>query len=491
MKPIQRFLATTWVTTAGLIHAASPGDAPQLPVTGTRVVNVSTEAELQSAMNNLQSGDTILLANGTYNLTRTLYINGRHNVTLRGLSGSTNVTLVGRGMNNANHGDVPFGIWSNSTNTTIAHLTLRETWDNEIIFNTGAQSPRVYCVRLINAGSQFIKANPTDVNAGLGVNNGVVEYCWFEYTGSPPDDHGAGVGYFNGISAHAAKNWMVRGNLFKNLHNPDGTAYPWNPAVLFWRNSSNTVTERNIFINVDRAVAYGLDQATPYREHTGGVIRNNFVHLTPGLLSASRRANSDGAIIVWNSPGTQVDHNTILLNDNEYYAVQFRFATSSNGVARNNLTDAPIHLRDGASAVVSGNLSTASPALFVNPAAGDLHLLASATNAIDRAAGLLTVTNDFDGERRPRGATPDLGADEFNTNAPPVISGFWRSGPNWTVSFTTLLGLSYDVQRAGELVGAHWSLAISNLAGNGGLLEATDSNVVDRPSQFYRVSLSP
>ncbi|HNQ74992.1 MAG TPA: hypothetical protein PKN95_15520, partial [Verrucomicrobiota bacterium] len=230
MKPIQRFLATTWVTTAGLIHAASPGDAPQLPVTGTRVVNVSTEAELQSAMNNLQSGDTILLANGTYNLTRTLYINGRHNVTLRGLSGSTNVTLVGRGMNNANHGDVPFGIWSNSTNTTIAHLTLRETWDNEIIFNTGAQSPRVYCVRLINAGSQFIKANPTDVNAGLGVNNGVVEYCWFEYTGSPPDDHGAGVGYFNGISAHAAKNWMVRGNLFKNLHNPDGTAYPWNPA---------------------------------------------------------------------------------------------------------------------------------------------------------------------------------------------------------------------------------------------------------------------
>src|SRR5216683_2628003 len=143
----------------------------------------------------------------------------------------------------------PSGIWSNGTNTTIAHLTIRDTWDNEIIFNPGAQSPRVYCVRLLNAGSQFIKSNPTDVNAGIGVNNGVVEFCWFEYTGSPPADHGSGVGYFNGISAHAAQNWIIRGNLFKNLHNPDGTAYPWNPSVLFWRQSVNTVTEQNIFIN--------------------------------------------------------------------------------------------------------------------------------------------------------------------------------------------------------------------------------------------------
>src|ERR1051326_765481 len=337
-------------------NATSPGNAPPLPITGSGIVNVSTEPQLQTAMGNLQSGDTILLADGTYNLTSSLYVNGRNKVTIRGNEGSTNVVLVGRGMDNSNYLNVPFGIWSNSTNTTIAHLTIRDTWDNEIIFNSGAQSPLVYCIRLLNSGSQFIKSNPTDVDAGSGVNYGVVEYCWFEYTGSPPSDHGAGVGYFNGISAHASQNWVVRGNLFKNLHNPDTAAYLWNPAVLFWRHSVNTVTEQNTFLNVDRAVAYGLDNTTPYFDHAGGIMRNNFVCLVPGLMSASRTAGSDGSLIAWNSPGTQIDNNSVLLYGNEFYAGEFRFSTTTNGAARNNLADAPIHLRDSATATLASNL---------------------------------------------------------------------------------------------------------------------------------------
>lgn len=491
MKGIERVLAVALVAVACCASAASPGNAPQLPITGTRIVNVATEPQLQTAIGNLQNGDTILLADGTYNLTGSLYINGRHNVAIRGTNGSTNVVLVGKGMDNSNHGGVPFGIWSNGTNTTIAHLTIRDTWDNEIIFNPGAQSPRVYCVQLINSGSQFIKSNPTDANAGLGVNNGVVEYCVFEYTSSPPGDHGSGVGYFNGISAHAARNWIVRGNLFKNLHNPDGTAYPWNPSVLFWRNSSNTVTEQNIFINVDRAVAYGLDNSTPYRDHAGGVVRNNFVYLAPGLMSASREASSDGSIIAWNSPGTQIDHNTLLLNGNEFYAIELRFPTTTNGTARNNLADAPIHLRDSATATQSGNLLAATPAMFVNPATGDLHLLASATNAIDKAPTLGTVTNDFDSDPRPRGAGPDIGADEFTTNAPPRIMELRRAGNDSVISFTTLLGLRYDVQRASEVTGSLWSLVAANLAGSGGVIQSTDTNGAGESRRFYRVRLSP
>lgn len=491
MKLIEMILTVALLAAPCLVQAASPGDAPQLPITGTRIVNVATEAQLQSAMGNLQHGDTILLSNGTYNLTSTLYINGRNNVTIRGTSGSTNVVLVGKGMDNPNYGSVPFGIWSNGTNTTIAHLTIRDTWDNEIILNSGAQSPRVYCVRLLNAGSQFIKSNPTDVNAGLGVNNGVVEYCWFEYTGNPPGDHGAGVGYFNGISAHAAQNWIVRGNLFKNLHNPDGTAYDWNPAVLFWRHSVNTVTEQNTFVNVDRAIAYGLDNTTPYFDHAGGVIRNNFVFLAPGLMSASRRAGSDGSIIAWNSPGTQIDHNTALLNSNEFFAVEFRFPTTTNGTARNNLADAPIHLRDNATATLNGNLLTAVPGMFVNPAAADLHLLASATNAIDKAPALVTVTNDFDGDRRPRGASADIGADEFTTNVPPLITSFTLSNGNCVIGLTTLLGLSYDVQSASEMASGSWSLGATNLSGTGGLIEITDTNAAAQAQRFYRARLSP
>lgn len=491
MKLIRMLVLTALLVPLCVGNATSPGNAPSLPITGTRIVNVATEAQLQTAMGNLRDGDTLLLADGTYNLTASLYVNGRHNVTIRGNAGSTNVVLVGKGMDNSNHGGVPFGIWSNGTNTTIAHLTIRDTWDNEIIFNPGAQSPRVYCVRLINAGSQFIKSNPTDVNAGLGVNNGVVECCWFEYTGSPPADHGSGVGYFNGISAHAAQNWIVRGNLFKNLHNPDGTAYPWNPSVLFWRHSVNTVTEQNLFINVDRAVAYGLDNTTPYRDHTGGVVRNNFVYLAPGLLSASRKAGSDGSIIAWNSPGTQIDHNTVLLNNNEFYAVEFRFATTTNGAARNNLADAPVHLRDSAVAAPSGNLLSAVPGMFVHPASADLHLLATATNAIDKAPTLGTVTNDFDGDLRPKGASPDIGADEFTTNAPPRITNFRLSGTNCLISFTTFLGLGYDVQRSGEVTGSTWSIVVTSVPGTGGIVQSTDTNAASQARRFYLVRSSP
>src|SRR6266487_4015475 len=96
MKLIVMVLSGALLMTARTVHAASAGDAPQLPVTGTRIVNVSTEAQLQSAMGNLQNGDTILLANGTYNLTSSLYINGRNNVTIRGTSGSTNVVLAAK-----------------------------------------------------------------------------------------------------------------------------------------------------------------------------------------------------------------------------------------------------------------------------------------------------------------------------------------------------------------------------------------------------------
>jgi hypothetical protein len=486
MRAILLLLAIVIVSAANLV-AASPGDAPQLPITGVRIVNVSTEPQLQTAMGNLQNGDTILLANGTYDLTSTLYINGRQNVTIRGTNGSTNVVLIGKGMDNTNYGNVPFGIWSNGTNTTIAHLTIRDTWDNEIIFNSGAQSPHVYCVRLLNAGSQFIKSNPTDVNAGIGVNNGIVEYCWFEYTGSPPGDHGTGVGYFNGISAHAAQNWVVRGNLFKNLHNPDTAAYLWNPSVLFWRHSVNTVTERNTFFNVDRAVAYGLDNTTPYFDHAGGVIRNNFVCLTPGLMSASRMAGSDGSIIAWNSPGTQVDHNSVLLNTNEFYAVEFRFSTTTNCTARNNLADAPVHLRDSAIATQSGNLLTATRSLFVNSSNADLHLLATATNVIDKSPALPSVTNDIDGEVRPRGGGADIGADEFTVWTPPVITDFRLVGGSAVIGFSTAPGQPYDVQRAGSLISGPWLVSASNIIGSGSVARATNFNAVG--TQFYRVRL--
>jgi hypothetical protein len=384
--------------------------APTLAMVGTRIVAVSNEVELQRAMGNLQAGDTIVLANGTYHLTSTLNVHGRDHVTIRGSSGCDQVVLVGRGMDNATYGSVPHGIWSNSQRTVIAHLTIRETYDNALVFNGGAQSPRVYQVKLLDAGSQFIKANP--LNATEGVDNGVVEYAILEYTAGPPAaDHGAGVGYTNGLSVHTADNWVIRRNLFKNFHTPDSAAHLWNPAVLIWNHSTNTRTEGNTFINVDRAIAYGLVDNRG-SDHQGGVIRNNFIYLQPGLMSASRKATSDAQIIVWDSPGTKVDHNTILTNGNVVRSIEFRFNTVG-GEARNNLADMPMGSRDGGTFSQSGNFLTATPSLFVNPSAADLHLKSNATAVIDQAPALIDVTDDIDGQSRPSGSGYDIGADEF------------------------------------------------------------------------------
>ena len=53
--------------------------------------------------------------------------------------------------------------------------------------------------------------------------------------------------------------------------------------------------------------------------------------------------------------------------------------------------------------------------MFANASTGDLHLISSATTAIDKGVAV-SVTDDFDGQVRPQGVTSDIGADEYTTN---------------------------------------------------------------------------
>jgi hypothetical protein len=138
------------------------------------------------------------------------------------------------------------------------------------------------------------------------------------------------------MSVHTGKDWVIRGNLFKNFHTPDNSTYLWNPAVLMWNHSVNTLTERNVFINVDRAIAYGLTERTSGYDHQGGTIRNNFIVYQSGLMGSSRTSSSDGAIIVWDSPNSLVYHNSILTNGNVFHSIEFRFVGTTGAEARNN-----------------------------------------------------------------------------------------------------------------------------------------------------------
>ena len=89
-----------------LQHACN---APPLPSPSGMVVIVSTESALQAAVNSITSGTTIMLQPGTYNLTGTLWLNRNvENIAIRGSTDSCDdVVLIGRGMSNANYGNVP------------------------------------------------------------------------------------------------------------------------------------------------------------------------------------------------------------------------------------------------------------------------------------------------------------------------------------------------------------------------------------------------
>ena len=373
--------------------------APPLPAPKGPVVRVATENQLQFAIRQLTSGSTVILEPGTYKLTGTLGINsGVRDVTIRGKTDSCDdVVLVGMGMRNEHYGPVPHGFWlANVQKITIANLTVKEFYYHPIQLepSAGAQAPRFYNLHLIDAGQQFIKSSSNP--GGVGVNDGIVEYCTFEFTGTARSSYTGGVDVLQGA------NWIVRHNLFKNIRAPAGQLA--GPAILMWQGSKNSVIEGNLLLNVQYGIALGLDPVTTV-DHTGGIVRNNFIHRTSAQ-------SGDVGITINNSAGTQVLHNTVILNGTYPHAIEYRFPASKGLEIRYNLCDARIQERDGGQAVVADNVTHAQAAWFKNAAAGDLHLSASASAAIDRARQHPDATTDYDGDKRPAGSAPDIGADE-------------------------------------------------------------------------------
>ena len=51
--------------------------------------------------------------------------------------------------------------------------------------------------------------------------------------------------------------------------------------------------------------------------------------------------------------------------------------------------------------------------VFVAPASGDLHLKTAVPEIVGRAQAVPDAPHDIDGQDRPQGAGPDIGADEW------------------------------------------------------------------------------
>ena len=384
------------------VPAQVPASVPSLAPPSGNVVTVSNEAQLQTAVARLTSGQTIVISPGIYRLTQTLRVGGRRltDVALRGATNRRDdVQLVGPGMTNRDFGPTPYGIWTGDgvDRLLIANMTIRDFYVHPVIFNAGTQSPHLYNVALIDGGEQLLKSNP-DPHGG-GVNDAIVEHSLFAFSSSSRDD------YTNAIDVHAGTNWTIRYNWFVNIRAPRGQLA--GPAILMWRGSSGTTVDGNRFVNCQREISFGLEPPrSAADERPGGVIKNNMIARDPSV-------QGDAAILV-GTPATEVLHNTILIAGTYSHAVEYRFAGTTNVAIANNLTDRSIVARDGARAAVHHNVTSAERRMFVNAARGDLHLRSDAR--IARAAGEWSkdASVDVDGDPRPVGAAPDVGADQIS-----------------------------------------------------------------------------
>jgi len=365
---------------------------PLSPPTGS-VVTVSTEAELRGQAYTAAAGTTIMVSPGIYNMGDVIHI-VNDNITIRGATGNRDdVILDGGGMLATGRYHV---ILIEADDVTIADLTIRNGDEHGVSIN-GSDRPTLYNLRILDTGYQLVKVNPI----GDGSDDGLLACSRLEYTTTSPED------YTNGISAHNAHDWTVRDNAWYRIRTPGNAAVP---TILFWSGSSGTVVERNLLVDCYQGISFG-NASHGAGDHTGGIVRNNFIYASQP---------HDVVVEMVHASGWLVAHNTALLlsPDGVTHGMEARFSDSSGSFAY-NLSNMAIWLnRDGAHGTGIGNVTNAQSSWFVDASSADLHLVASATGAIDWAATLPEVSDDYDGDTRPHGSAPDVGADEYGVSTP-------------------------------------------------------------------------
>lgn len=396
---------------------------PALPAPIGNIVNVSTVTQLESAVNSAASGDTILIADGQYDLNGVYLRIDTPQITLRSASGNRSSVVL-----DGNYVTTEI-IQIVASDVTIADITLREAYYHPIhVMSDSADTLNtlIYNVTIIDPGEQAIKINP----AGSGFpDDGTIACSHIELTDTGRT-HIRNNCYTGGIDAHQARNWTIRDNVIEGFWCDNGLS---EHGIHMWRGCRETTIERNILNNNARGIGLGLvtsgtgrtydddpcPDATGYVDDFGGIIRNNFVFANSNSLFTSN-AGFDSGIAIWNSCNTRILHNTVASTQTpSASSIEWRFDNTKVDLSNNLVT---YRLWDrGGDSTLSGNLEYQPLSLFVDGANGDLHLAETAAVAIDQVATLVDVKDDIDGDSRPIGNAADIGADEYGVEAPQAV----------------------------------------------------------------------
>jgi hypothetical protein len=408
---------------------------PQLDPPSGNIVNVSTEAELVNAVGTASSGDVILIADGTYDLYSgdEMWID-ESNVELRSASGNREAVILD------GHYDATEIVTIAASDVVIANLTLRRAKAHPIhvVSLAGAHTlgTLIYNVHIVDPREQAIKINPAA--SGYYVDDGTVACSHIELTdvGRPHVQPVPGGCYTGGVDAHQAMGWTIRDNVIEGFWCNTGLS---EHGIHMWVSCNGTVVERNVLRNNARGIGFGMHSSDPggvrayapdpcpsalggYVDHYGGIIRNNFIFADDSGLFASPDG-FDSGISMWQACGAWVVHNTVVSTQQPAASsIEWRFDNTDIDLV-NNLVSYRLWDRGGTGRQ-SNNLEYQPLSLFVDGSGGDLHLLDTATAAIDQGAAVSAglCDDDIDGDTRPVGSAPDVGADEYRLAVPDAVT---------------------------------------------------------------------
>jgi hypothetical protein len=377
--------------------------APALPKAKGPTISVSDVRELIRALDQAEPGQTILIEDGHYMMPRHVQISA-DNVTLRSASGQRQRVIIDGA--ESRHKEL-LGIRACS-DVTIADLTIQNIQCNGFKINseTNVQKLTIHNCIIHNIWQRGIKGVkvPKVNREAIRPRDCRIQYCLF-YNDRPkrlsddPADIAKG-NYVAGIDVMFAKDWIISDNVFIGIQ---GRTYEGRGAVFIWHDSQDCVIERNIIIDCD----VGLQLGNPHRPDEiryhclRCIARNNFI----------TRAPEAGIVTVY-TKDCKLLSNTI--HDPESKSrrlLRTVFTNDSLLIANNLLSGLGIRNESESKITFLNNLIKDVTDGFIDPVHGNLHLKSTVIEAIDKGLSQAEIAVDID--RNPRGAKPDIGADEL------------------------------------------------------------------------------
>lgn len=414
------------------IVAATTNTIVVSPGTNGLVTVNGQSKSLRQVVSDANSGDTILLADGTYTFAESdgsnytgLYFT-TPNVVMRSQSGHPQDVILDS--NYADHGGESAVITVAAPGIVLADFTVMRSIFHLIHFWSDGDNAQVHNVRLIDGGEQFIKASPGSGNfvddVKITCNDFIMTEAGHDNIWGYGSQSGSTRCYTGGIDTHDSRNWLVADNRLSGIFcKSDGVQRPAHGkkadlrdgltytgglaeyAIHMWDSpaGSGHVIERNTIINCARGIGLGMAS-----EVYGGLIRNNMI-----FSEYAGSSEHDVGISIERAHDTSILNNTVFLASANAYAnaIEYRWDVSSGLSIRNNLVNQLIRSRNDAQATLGSNNTEAQASWFVDASNGDLHLASCSNAAVDgQAENLAEVSDDVDGDAR--GSSPDIGADQ-------------------------------------------------------------------------------